>query len=57
MVYPPIEKKDAFLRPKNASKDIANLFFAGGSTHPGGGSPIVTLSGMNTANLIMNAEK
>ncbi|MGG0740748.1 hypothetical protein [Niallia taxi] len=45
------------MRPKNASKDIANLFFAGGSTHPGGGSPIVTLSGMNTANLIMNAEK
>lgn len=50
-------KKDAFLRPKNVSKDIANLFFAGGSTHPGGGSPIVTLSGMNTANLIIKAEK
>ncbi|TRZ39729.1 phytoene desaturase [Niallia circulans] len=50
-------KKDAFLRPKNSSKDIANLFFAGGSTHPGGGSPIVTWSGMNTANLIIKADK
>ena len=50
-------KKDAFMRPKNVSKDIANLFFTGGSTHPGGGSPIVTLSGMNTANLIIMAER
>ncbi|CAM3711016.1 phytoene desaturase family protein [Alkalicoccus chagannorensis] len=41
------EKKNTFLRPYNQSKDLPNLFFAGGSTHPGGGSPIVTLSGMN----------
>lgn len=41
--------KDAFLRPSNASRDIQNLFFVGGSVHPGGGSPMVTLSGLNVA--------
>ncbi|WP_203363614.1 phytoene desaturase family protein [Bacillus sp. REN10] len=42
-------KKSAFLRPQNKSKDIANLYFVGGSTHPGGGSPMVTISGQNVA--------
>lgn len=42
-------KADAFLRPANASADIENLFFIGGSTHPGGGSPIVTMGGQNLA--------
>ncbi|MGJ9382457.1 phytoene desaturase family protein [Salipaludibacillus sp. CF4.18] len=46
------KRKDAFLRPYNRSKDIHNLYFAGGSTHPGGGSPMVVLSGQNIANLI-----
>ncbi|MBM0064502.1 phytoene desaturase family protein [Alkalicoccobacillus gibsonii] len=45
-------KKDAFLRPANRAKDIHNLYFVGGSTHPGGGSPMVVLSGLNVANLI-----
>lgn len=45
--------KDAFLRPANASKDIRNLYFVGGSTHPGGGSPMVVLSGLNVANNII----
>ncbi|MDR0136394.1 phytoene desaturase family protein [Metabacillus idriensis] len=40
-------KIDAFLRPSNFAKDIKNLSFVGGSTHPGGGSPMVTLSGIN----------
>ncbi|MEK5057238.1 phytoene desaturase [Paenibacillus sp. FSL H7-0326] len=31
---------------------IENLFFVGGSTHPGGGVPMVTLSGQLTADLI-----
>lgn len=35
----------AFFRPANRARDIPNLWFAGGSTHPGGGTPIVTLSG------------
>ena len=41
--------QDAFLRPGNASRDIDGLYFVGGSVHPGGGSPMVTLSGLNVA--------
>ncbi|TGB05110.1 phytoene desaturase family protein [Halobacillus salinus] len=43
-------KLQAFMRPFNKSKDVDNLFFCGGSTHPGGGSPMVVLSGQNVAN-------
>lgn len=39
----------AFLRPANRAPDIANLHFVGGSAHPGGGVPLVTLSGMTVA--------
>lgn len=46
-------KADAFLRPANASSDIENLYFIGGSTHPGGGSPIVTMGGQNLAKRII----
>lgn len=46
-------KTDAFLRPANASRDIENLYFVGGSTHPGGGSPMVTMSGQNVAKRII----
>ncbi|WP_078553117.1 phytoene desaturase family protein [Bacillus alkalicellulosilyticus] len=42
----------AFLRPQNRSKDIPNLYFTGGSTHPGGGSPMVMISGQNVAKLV-----
>lgn len=49
--------KDAFLRPPNASRDIRNLYFVGGSTHPGGGSPMVVLSGLNVANKIIGKFK
>ncbi|WP_251047904.1 phytoene desaturase family protein [Planococcus sp. ISL-109] len=41
--------QDAFLRPANASRDVKGLYFVGGSVHPGGGSPMVTLSGLNVA--------
>ncbi len=44
--------KDAFLRPSNVSKDIKGLYYVGGTTHPGGGSPMVTISGLNIANFI-----
>ncbi|MFJ7829219.1 phytoene desaturase family protein [Peribacillus sp. NPDC097284] len=50
-------KKDAFLRPQNTSKDIKNLYFVGGSTHPGGGSPMVTISGLNVARSIIKMEQ
>lgn len=46
-------KADAFLRPANASRDIKNLYFVGGSTHPGGGSPMVAMSGQNVARRII----
>lgn len=34
-----------FSRPSNRSKDIEGLWYVGGTTHPGGGTPMVTLSG------------
>jgi len=40
-----------FTRPSNTSK-IRNLYFVGGSTHPGGGVPLVMLSGKIVADLI-----
>lgn len=43
--------KQAFLRPPNRDKDIKGLFFAGGATHPGGGLPLVALSGKIAAEL------
>ncbi|TLS36075.1 phytoene desaturase family protein [Pseudalkalibacillus caeni] len=48
-------KKDSFLRPFNRSQDIQNLYFAGGTTHPGGGSPMVVISGQNVAREIISA--
>ncbi|MGC4030367.1 MAG: phytoene desaturase family protein [Tepidisphaeraceae bacterium] len=43
--------RQAFLRPPNKDKDVRGLFFAGGATHPGGGLPLVTLSGKIAASL------
>ena len=40
----PNSKWTAFRRPHNRSKDISGLYFVGGTTHPGGGVPMVTLS-------------
>jgi phytoene desaturase len=35
----------AFLRPKNRAKKVQGLYLASGSAHPGGGLPLVMLSG------------
>jgi phytoene desaturase len=43
----------AFRRPHNRAADIKGLYFAGGTTHPGGGVPMVTLSGKVAAELIL----
>jgi len=43
----------AFRRPHNRSKDVPGLYFVGGTTHPGGGVPMVTLSGKVTAELVL----
>ncbi|HEX8567999.1 MAG TPA: phytoene desaturase family protein [Pyrinomonadaceae bacterium] len=47
----------AFLRPPNQSRDVKNLFFVGGATHPGGGMPLVMLSGKMAADLIQKEIK
>ena len=44
----------AFLRPPNKAKNIENLYFVGGATHPGGGIPLVLLSGKMAGDLILN---
>lgn len=45
-------KWSAFRRPHNRCPDVRGLYFAGGTTHPGGGVPMVTLSGKVAADLI-----
>lgn len=44
----------AFLRQPNKSRSYKNLYFCGGSAHPGGGVPLVILSGKITSDLIIN---
>lgn len=44
---------NAFLRPPNKARDIGGLYFAGGATHPGGGIPLVLLSGKMAADLLL----
>ena len=46
----------AFLRQSNKSKHYRGLYFTGGSAHPGGGIPLVILSGKITAEKIMNSK-
>ena len=46
----------AFRRPPNRSRLIRGLYFTGGSTHPGGGIPLVLLSGKISAELIAEKE-
>ncbi len=41
-----------FTRPGNRARDIDRLYFVGGSTHPGGGLPLVMLSGKITSELV-----
>ena len=47
----------AFLRPPNKARDIKSLYFAGGTTHPGGGIPLVLLSGKLAAELLIFHER
>ncbi|WP_115462380.1 1-hydroxycarotenoid 3,4-desaturase CrtD [Winogradskyella aurantiaca] len=42
----------AFLRHPNFKQGISNLYFCGGSVHPGGGIPLCLLSGKIVADLI-----
>jgi len=42
-----------FLRQPNRSRDIAGLYFCGGSVHPGGGMPLAMLSGALAARQVL----
>ena len=48
-------KTTAFRRLPNRSRLLDGLYFAGGSVHPGGGIPLVILSGKMAATLIAEA--
>lgn len=48
-------KSAAFVRQKNRSKEYSGLYFCGGSSHPGGGIPLVILSGKMAAESIFNS--
>ena len=43
----------SFLRPANRDKRYKNLFYVGGTVHPGGGSPIVIKGGHEVAKRII----
>jgi phytoene desaturase len=46
-------RRSAFLRPPNRDRDVKRLYFAGGATHPGGGLPLVALSGKIVSELVL----
>jgi phytoene desaturase len=46
----------AFLRPPLRARDARGLFFVGGGTHPGGGIPLVLLSGRAVAERVLADE-
>ncbi len=43
-----------YFRPHNRHRKLKNVFFAGGSTHPGNGVPLVLLSAKLTTERILN---
>lgn len=47
----------AFLRPRNKERTFENLYMVGGSTHPGGGIPLVIQSAFNAIELLRRFEK
>ncbi|MEX0771528.1 MAG: phytoene desaturase family protein [Balneolales bacterium] len=51
------KKLSAFMRPGNKSPWFKNLYLTGGSTHPGGGIPLVMLSALHVNTLIERDKK
>lgn len=49
--------RNAFLRPPNKDARLKGLYYVGGSTHPGGGTPTVLLSAQIVADLIKRYER
>lgn len=50
------DKFSAFLRPRNKERSFKNLYLVGGSTHPGGGIPLVIQSAFNAVELLNRYE-
>jgi phytoene desaturase len=48
--------RKAFFRPPNKDRRYGGLYYVGGSTHPGGGTPTVLLSAQITSALIRRYE-
>lgn len=46
------KRSSAFFKQQNKSNTIKNLYFCGGSAHPGGGIPLVILSGKIVSDII-----
>jgi len=46
----------ALRRPHNRCPDVRGLYFAGCTTHPGGGVPMVTLSGKTAARMVISED-
>jgi phytoene desaturase len=57
-IYGPASNRPwtAFLRPPLRAPDIRRLYFVGGGTHPGGGIPLVLLSGRAGAERVLADE-
>ncbi|MDZ4769282.1 MAG: phytoene desaturase family protein [Chloroflexota bacterium] len=50
------DRLSAFRRPHNRDPQVRGLYFAGGTAHPGGGVPMVILSGKAAAGMVMRDE-
>ncbi len=48
--------RNAFMRPPNKDRQYEGLYYVGGSTHPGGGTPTVVMSSRITCDLIKRNE-
>lgn len=51
------DRFNALRRPHNRAPDVRGLYFAGGTTHPGGGVPMVTLSGKVAAQMAISTQR
>ena len=51
------DRRSAFRRQGNRSRRIRGLYFCGGSAHPGGGIPLVILSGKITSDLVSRYDR
>lgn len=44
----------SFFRPSNRDSQFKNLYYVGGTVHPGGGSPVVVKSGYEVAKRLLS---